>query len=125
MRASTPIAGCPRGGVRAMGASLARPDCVSRNRPSSAAAAPADCGRFAGSGASMARTAARRAGGRPGRFSARSDACPLHTLVITSKDELPMKGGSPASASKSTQPSEKMSARPSTSARPRACSGEV
>jgi hypothetical protein len=36
-----------------------------------------------------------------------------------------MKGGLPARHSNITQPSEKMSARPSTLASPRACSGAV
>ena len=49
----------------------------------------------------------------------------MQILAITSIGDSPVKGGSPVRHSNSTQPSEKMSARASTSRSPRACSGAM
>ena len=83
----------------------------------------ADRGRAPGSAASMRWMISSSSGGTFDRRDDSGATVPVHTFCITSAALSPVKGGSPVSASYNTQPREKISARPSTSWRPRACSG--
>ena len=91
----------------------------------SSASAFAESGRAPGSGCSMRWMMRSKSGGMLDRRDDSGAGMPAHTFCITSVAVSPVKGGSPVSASYRTQPREKMSARPSTSWRPRACSGEA